>query len=47
MNENGVCVNKGRIRWELDVVSMDDDVLKVSVPGEKSDGGTKSTAVLV
>lgn len=30
-----------------EVVSMEDDVLKVSVPGGKSDGGTKSTAALV
>lgn len=38
MDRRGVCVSKGRIVWELDVVSME-DVLKVLVIGVKVDGG--------
>lgn len=38
MDARGVCVNEGRTGWELVVVSMDDDVLKVSLTGVKSGG---------
>lgn len=40
MDRRGVCTNEGRTGGELDVVSMEDDVLKVSVTGVKSAGGT-------
>lgn len=33
-------VSEGRIGWELDMISVEDDVLKVSITGMKPDGGT-------
>lgn len=37
---DGVCVSEGRTGWELDVFSIENDVLKVSITEVKSDGGT-------
>lgn len=44
MDGRGVCVSEGRTGWELVVVSMEDDVLKVSVTRMKS-GGYSSPCV--
>lgn len=45
----GSCVSKGRAGWELDVGSMEDEILlKVSVTGGESDvAPSEGTAALV